>query len=59
MTDCETRRRHVAACAVCAWLLPFAIRRRDPMLLDAAIRLREEHARADAERTSRQRKILR
>jgi hypothetical protein len=42
--------RHVAACAVCGWLSRFAIRRRDPALLEAAIRLRATHAENDTER---------
>ena len=50
MTEHERIVRHVAACAVCRWLSRYAIRTRDPVLLDAAIRLRETHAANDAER---------
>ena len=41
---------HVSGCAYCRALQRLAIRRRDPLLLDAAIRLRETHAANDAER---------
>lgn len=37
-------------CAFCTTLQRTAIRRRDPALLEAAIRLRETHAGHDAER---------
>ena len=50
MTEREVIIRHVAACAVCGWLSRFAIRRRDPLLLDAALRLRDTHAENDIER---------
>ena len=49
MTERERIVRHVAGCAVCGWLSRYAIRTRDPSLLDAAIRLREEHGENDAE----------
>lgn len=41
--------RDCHACAFCIALQRLAIRRRDPLLLDAAIRLRETHAGNDAE----------
>jgi len=50
MTEHERIVRHVAACAVCRWLSRYAIRTRDPVLLDAAIRLRETYAANEAER---------
>ena len=37
-------------CAVCVALQRLAIRRRDPMLLEAAIRLRDAHAENDTGR---------
>ena len=42
------RERH--ACTFCVALQHLAVRRRDPVLLEAAIRLREVHASNDAER---------
>jgi hypothetical protein len=39
-------------CHFCVALQHFAIRRRDPALIDAAIRLRAEHAANDAERAT-------
>ncbi len=50
MMERERTIRHVAGCAVCGWLSRYAIRTRDPVLLDAAIRLRATHAGNDAER---------
>jgi hypothetical protein len=50
VTHGEAPYRH--ACRPCIALQRVAIRRRDPALLDAAIRLREEHTRADAERAA-------
>lgn len=44
----RAQERH--ACAFCVALQRLAIRRRDPVLLEAAIRLREVHASNDAER---------
>ena len=44
----RAQERH--ACALCLALQRLAIRRRDPMLLEAAIRLRDAHAENDAER---------
>ncbi len=38
------------ACTFCVALQRLAVRRRDPVLLEAAIRLREVHASNDAER---------
>ena len=43
-----TPRRH--ACAMCIALQQAAVRRRDPELAEAAIRLRDQHAENDAER---------
>ncbi len=39
-------------CAFCVDLQRLAIRRRDPVVVEAAIRLREEHSRNDAERAA-------
>jgi len=50
-TDPRVSRAHGwHACAFCVALQRLAIRRRDPMLLEAAIRLRDAHAENDAER---------
>ena len=48
---CVTGRAHERhACTFCASLQRLAVRQRDPVLLEAAIRLREVHASNDAER---------
>ncbi len=41
---------HVATCRACRWLSLYAVRRRDPIALDAAIQLRRQHTRNDVER---------
>jgi len=50
MTDHAAIRRHLARCTPCRWLTQHALRTRDPVIVEAALRLRADHLAADEER---------